>query len=64
MPGAVAIMAGTRRGRGDNGRDQPVAINGWDLPVRVQADLMMALVAVIRDLLREFLSKSLGEKPR
>ena len=30
----------------------------------VQADLMMALVAVIRDLLCEFLSKSLGEKPR
>ena len=30
----------------------------------VQADLMMALVAVIRDLLCEFLSKSLGEKLR
>ena len=30
----------------------------------VQADLMIALVAVIRDLLCEFLSKSLSEKPR
>ena len=30
----------------------------------LQADLMMALVAVIRDLLCEFLSKSLGEKLR
>ena len=32
--------------------------------VLVQADLMIALVAVIRDLLCEFLSKSLSEKPR
>ena len=30
----------------------------------LQADLMIALVAVIRDLLCEFLSKSLSEKPR
>ena len=33
-------------------------------PAGLQADLMMALVAVIRDLLCEFLSKSLGEKLR
>ena len=33
------------------------------LQVLIQADLMMALVAGIRDFLREFLSKSLSEKP-
>ena len=37
-------------------------LSGASAPV--QADLMIALVAVIRDLLCEFLSKSLSEKPR